>query len=193
MGLKGEVLELHCGAVEAHQVAGLAEKRGELVHDAALHAAVVVLGGLPDAGQLELVDAEVQQVVECKGESALQGCRRRHSRANRHIAVKHGVEAFELVTPLNDLAAHAENIVGPMLVRMVFLIHAKLAVLFLVDGVGANFVRPVELDDSMDALVDGAGENIAAVVVGVFANQVDAPRRSVDNALIVKALLENRF
>ena len=79
----------------------LAEKRGELVHDAALHAAVVVLRGLTDAGQLELVDAELQQIVEREGKSALQGCRRRHSRANRHVAVKHSVEAFEFVAPLD--------------------------------------------------------------------------------------------
>ncbi len=55
-----EVFKLHRGAVKAHQVAFLAEEGSKLVHDAAFHANIVVLRGLTNAGQLELVDAQIE-------------------------------------------------------------------------------------------------------------------------------------
>ena len=73
-GIEGEILELHRGAVEAHQVAGLAEEGSELVHDATFHADIIMLRGLTDARQLKLVDVEVKQLVEGKGVGAFQGC-----------------------------------------------------------------------------------------------------------------------
>ena len=54
-------------AVQTDQVAFLAEHRGELVHDAAVHAAVVVLGRLADLRQFELVDTAVIEVIQRKG------------------------------------------------------------------------------------------------------------------------------
>ena len=76
---------------------------------------------------------------------------------------------------------------------MIFLVHAKLAIVLLIDGVGANLVGAVEADAGVDARVDGTRENEATIVVSVFADEVDASRRSVDNALISKALLKKRF
>ena len=54
------ILKFHRGAVEAHQVTRLAEEGGELVHDAALHAHIVMLRGLTNTSQLKLVDAKVE-------------------------------------------------------------------------------------------------------------------------------------
>ena len=48
----------------------LAEYTGKLVHDTAVHAAVVVLCRLADTGELELVDrVAVEEVVEGEGEA----------------------------------------------------------------------------------------------------------------------------
>ena len=76
---------------------------------------------------------------------------------------------------------------------MVFLVHAKLTIVLLVDGVGADLVGAIEADAGVDTRVDGARKNEAAVIVGMFANEVDASWRSVDNTLISKALLKKRF
>ena len=80
-----------------------------------------------------------------------------------------------------------------MLVGKVLLIEAKLLIVFFVNGISAHLVGTVEADAGIHARVDGAREDEAAVVVGVFANQVDASGRSVDNAFVSKALLEKRF
>ena len=115
------------------------------------------------------------------------------SKAADDDAVEHGVKSLQFVAPFDDFAAHAEDIIGPMHVRMVFLVHAKLAIVLLVDGVGADLICPVETDAGVDARVDGTWENEAAIVVSVFANEVDASWRSVYNALISKALLKKSF
>ena len=80
-----------------------------------------------------------------------------------------------------------------MHVRMVFLVHAKLTIVLFVNGVGANFVATIQSNASVDAFVDGTRENIATIVVSVFADEVDTAWGSVDNTLISKALLENGF
>ena len=67
LGVEREIGILQRTAVQTDQVALLAEHRGELVHDAAVHAAVVVLGRLTDLRQFELVDTAVIEVVQRKG------------------------------------------------------------------------------------------------------------------------------
>ena len=42
------------------------EKRGELVHDAAFHTAVVVLGGLPDPCQFELINVSAMAAAAAR-------------------------------------------------------------------------------------------------------------------------------
>ena len=72
-GIEREVLEFHRAAVQTHEVAGLSEHRSELVHDAAFHAAVVVLCALTDAGKLEFVDSEAEKLIESERECAFKG------------------------------------------------------------------------------------------------------------------------
>ena len=169
-GIEGEVFELHRTAVEPHQTTLLAEDRGELVHDAALHAAVVVLGRLTDACQFELVDPQRIEVVERKGEGRLQRCRRRHARSQRYVARKGGVEAADAAAAFLDFAADAEDVAGPRLGGFVLLAQAELRIGVQIDGVGAHAVGAVGADHRRDAAVDGTREDEAAVVVGVFAD-----------------------
>ena len=73
LGIEGEILVFESLAVQADQAALLAENGSELVHDAAFHAAVVMLGALADLGKLELVDIVAEELVDGKGERALKG------------------------------------------------------------------------------------------------------------------------
>ena len=76
LGMEGEIGVLQRAAVEAHQAVLLAEHAGKLVHDTAVHAAVVMLGALTDLGQLKLVDlVVVKQVIQGKREARLEGSR----------------------------------------------------------------------------------------------------------------------
>ena len=73
VGLEWEIFKFHGTAVETHQIVLLAEDRCKLVHDAAVHAAIVVFGRLTDAGELEFVDGvAVEQIVEGKSKAALE-------------------------------------------------------------------------------------------------------------------------
>ena len=74
--VEGEIPVLHRAAVEAHQVPLAAEHRRKLIHDATVHAAIVVLGALADAGEFELVDGIIiEEVVESESEAAFEGGR----------------------------------------------------------------------------------------------------------------------
>ena len=92
----------------------LAEYAGKLVHDAAVHSAVVVLGALTYAGEFEFIDAvAVEKVVESEGEATFECCRRAETCAEGHVAGKDSVEAFDLAAAFEDFAAYTEYIACP--------------------------------------------------------------------------------
>ena len=72
--IPGEVLELTAAAVETHKVTLLAEYGSELVHNAAVHANIVVLCSLASLGKLHLLNLVVAElVVDGECEAALEG------------------------------------------------------------------------------------------------------------------------
>ena len=174
-GMEGEVFVFQGFAVEADEAAGLPEAGGELVHDAAHHAAVVMLCALAYLGKFELVDIVVEQFVEGEGEAALEGGRRRKACTQRNVACEHGVEALHGAAALDGFAADAKDVAGPLLFGLVFLAKAEDGLVFVVQAVHVDSVLAVGFDFRDYAFVDGAGEHVAAVVVGVLADEVDAP------------------
>ena len=154
-------------------------------------AAIVVLGRLTDAGELELVDLVVViDVVQREREGRLQSRRRRHARAEGHIARERGIEALDLAAALQDLARHAEDIARPRLRGFVLFVKAELGIILQIDRVGADLVRPVGFDLGHHALVDGSREYEAAVIIGVLADKVDTSGRSVQLARAAEMLGE---
>ena len=185
--IEREVGILQRTAVQTDQVALLSENRGELVHDAAVYAAVVVFGRLADLRQFELVDTAVIEVVQRKGIGRLQRCRRRHAGAQGHVSGKHRVEAADLAAALLNLAADAEDVACPALGRFVRLVQTELRAFAQVERIGAHPVRAVEPDRCDNPLIDRPREDEAPVVVRVLADQVDAARRGEqDSSLAVK-------
>ena len=133
-GLEGEVLILHRAAVETHEMVFLAKNRSELVHNATVHATVVVLGALSDSCELELVDAvAVEHVVHGESEAALECGGRAEPRAEGDVSGENGIEAFDAATALDDLAADAEDVARPALGGSVLLAETELRVLVNVD------------------------------------------------------------
>ena len=183
--IEREVLVLQGFAVEEDEAAGLTEARSELVHNAALHAAVVVLGALADLGEFELVDGPaVEQVIDGESEGALKGGRRREACAERHVAGKNGIEAFNLAATLDGFAAHAEDVASPESFRLVRLFKSEFGIFVEVQGVSPDLIGSVRLDFSHYALVDGSREDVASVVVGVLADEVDTSGGSIDRCAL---------
>ncbi len=174
LGVEREVAELHRAAVETHQVSGLAEDRGELIHYAAVDAAVVVFGRLAYARQLEAVDAQREELVECIGERRFERCRRRHAGAQRHIARECRIETGDAAAAFLYLAAYAEYIACPALRGRILLAESELGIVVEIDRHGPYAVGAVGAYLGHHALVYGAGEDEASVVVGVLADKVDA-------------------
>ena len=76
LGVEGEVFEFTRAAVEAHQLAFLTEHRSELVHDTAVHTAVVVLRSLAGEHHVPLRNLVVtEEVVQTASEAALHSSR----------------------------------------------------------------------------------------------------------------------
>ena len=62
---EGEIFVLKRTAIETYEAVLLSEHGCELVHNAAIHSAIVVLGGLTDLGKLEFLNGvAVEKVVQ---------------------------------------------------------------------------------------------------------------------------------
>ena len=190
LGVEREIGILQRTAVQTDQVALLAENRSELIHDAAVHAAIVMLGGLADLRQFEFVDAQRIEVVQRKGIGRLQRCRRRHAGTQRHVAREYRIETADLTAPLLNLAAYAEDIASPALGGFIGFVQPELRAFTQVERIGPHLVRAVEFDGRHDSFVNRPRENEAPVVIGMFPDQVDTPRRGEQDSPGAVNLLE---
>lgn len=192
VGLEGEIFEFHGAAVETHQVVFLTEDGGELVHYAAVYAAVVMFGGLTDTGKLELVDGvAVEHIVHGEREAAFESGRGGKTGSEGHIACEDGVEALDFTATLDDFAADSEDIAGPLLGGSILFAETEFGVFVDVDGEDADGIGAVGGDFGHDYFIDGAGEHEAAVIVGVFADKVDTSGGGIESAFLAEFLLED--
>ena len=190
LGTEGEILVLAGLAIEANQGTRLAEDGGKLVHDAALDAAVIVLGALADTGQFELIDLVAVEFVDCEGKDALQGRRRAEAGAQGHVAGENRIKSSHFAAALEGFPAHAKDITSPALRRLVLLIEAEFHILVEVNGEDLHFVRAIGAYSRHDTVIDGAGEHIAPIIVGMFANQVHATGRHENRSFSAEEFLE---
>ena len=179
--LEREVLVLQRTAVQTDEAALLAEYGSELVHDATVDTAVIVLRGLAYLCQLELVDLVfAEQIVQCIGIRTFQCSGRRHSRTQGYVTGKSRIESLYFHTPLNHFAAYAEDVSCPACAGSIFLVQTELDVVFQVDGVSFHCVGAVGLYFCNHAFVDCSGEYKTTVVVSMFTDEVDATRRGIN-------------
>ena len=190
LGIEREILEFHRTAIQTHEIAGLSEYRSELVHDAAFHAAVVVLGALTDSRKLELVDSEAEKLVKSECECAFKGSRRGHSCSKRNITGENCVEAAYIAASFLDLTAHTENVACPALCRHVFFCKSEFAVLIKIESECTYCICAVCLDLSHHPFIDCSGEDESSVVVGMLADEVDTSCRGKEFTFCLEKGLE---
>ena len=100
------------------------------------------------------------------------------------------VEATDLAATLLDLAADAEDVACPGLLRSILLSETELCALAQVKGIGAYPVGAVEADLSDHSLVYRTGEDEGTVVVGVLPDEVDTYRGGEEDARLAIELGE---
>ena len=138
-----------------------------------------MFGALADLCKLELVDAIPENVVQGKSVGALEGRAGTQAGAEGDVAREHGVESLHLAAALDRFAAHAENVARPLLFGLVRLFETEFHVLVIIKGIRPDLLGAVHLDLGHDPAVDGTREHIAAVIVGMLADEVDAAGGSI--------------
>ncbi len=133
-----------------------------------------MFSALSDLGEFKQVYPVVEQVVDCECKCALESCRARKSRAERHISCKCRIESLHLAASLDSLTAYAEYISGPCLFGFVFLFQTEFRPLVIVYGQESHLVRAVEAYLCDYAFVDSSRKYEASVVISVFAYEIDA-------------------
>ena len=164
-------------AVEQDRVAGAARPDGDLVHDPALHAGVVVLHALGEESRLGLAQLDAPRRRQPERDGDRERGRRRQAGADRHVAGDEKVgPAGRLRGLRGDLAGDAEHVARPQRMARGRRAEppARLAEPVGHDANGAVGAGP---HDRVRAAVDRHREHEPARVVGVVADQVDAAGR----------------
>ena len=167
----------------------IAEQRGELIHDPAAHAYVVVFGHLADFGQLFARKPEVVDRVEREAHCAFERGRRRKSRAERDVPAESHVERTDQRPAFLHLLHYAVDVAGPLLCRF-FAVQIHFDRLVVIDRMDPALLSVVGFDANVDCLVDSTGQHESQVVVGMFADQVDASGRSEERRSVAVHFFE---
>ena len=149
-----------------------------------------MLSGLTDLGQLKLVDAQSEQLVERKGKCALQCRRGGHTGSQGNVACEDRVEPLDVATSLDDLPADTEDITCPAGFRRSLFGQTELGIVAQVEGVSTHRACAIRLDLGNHALIHRTREDETAVVIGVLTDQVDSPRGGEEASLGLKQFLE---
>ncbi len=180
LGLRGQrdALERECPRVDEERRALVGEARGHLVHRPHRRAHEVVLRGVRDPGDLHVVDGEAEHRPQGAGERREQRGARRQAASERHRRLDPRVEAGDRCAPAAEDRGDALHVVEPQsAARLLAGAERELG--------AAVHVRRRDLDEPVvprrefDArlLRDRRRQHVAAAMVGVFADQVHAPRR----------------
>ena len=166
-------------AVEEHAGAGHAAGGRELVHEAAVHADVRVLGPLADPGQLERRDRG-RVGSERPGRGELEGRRRREARRAGERRGQDPAEAAGRDAGLGERPRRPGDVRGHAAGTRADGVEVERRA--LVRGVAHQLDPPVggRHEGDPDLEVDRRRQDEAQVVVGVLADQVDPAGRAGD-------------
>ena len=181
--IEGEVFELTAAAVETHERTLLAMNGGELIHNTAVAAHILVFRALTHASEFHFLDfVSAPNVVECESKARFKGGRAAHSGTERHITGKSRVETFYGYAECHHFAANTEDVARPSCSGTCFIVERELNIVFQVDGISAHRARSVGFDLGYDALLHSTGEHEAIVIVSVLADEVDTAGSSIYSA-----------
>jgi hypothetical protein len=161
-----------------------AEDGGVLVHHAALDPDELALHPLAELRHAQRVPRDLRQRAEQPGDRHLDRGRRGQARAQRHVAVEHELRTAHMKAGGAHRPGHARDVGQPL---------PSAGRLQLVEPDLAGFAEdhrvhaqpPIGPRNTGDprAAVDRHRQHPTVVVVGVLADQVDAPRRHRDAGL----------
>ena len=173
-----DVPVLERAAVQEQRVAGPGHEADELVHDAALHPDEVVLGTLAEERQAGALHLEPDELLDDQGRDDLQRGRGAEARTLGEVAAEGEIHGAELDSRGREHAEDAADVVapGPTRVALDRGVEGEGRALREVGGADADLAPLAQPSGELDAGVDGHREHEAVVVVGVLADQVDAPR-----------------
>ncbi len=159
---------------------GLAHGAGELIHDAAIHAVVMILAVLTDERQIDVADIKAVEIPEHKARQHLEGGTGGKAGAVGNVAVNHEIQAAVhfhaplLKGPHHALRVRCPGIVlqGTEIIQTAF----HHAVSREVHGVKAQLPVASLPDAGIGADGQSTGENVSAVVVRMLTDQIHSAR-----------------
>ena len=178
--IERHMLEARACAMQPKHVAGLCERRRELVHDPAAQPDVAVLGAVREQRELLAVVARLVERIERERRDDFDRRRRGQPGRHRQVAAVDEVEAARAARPRTEAVPHAERIVAPAKRRLAARRHLArrgLVHTLLVETDEADAIVVAHRRREIDAAVHCHRQHVAAVVVEVRADEVDATRR----------------
>ena len=173
--IEGDLSGGAVAAVDEEGVAFFAHGGDELVHDAAGHAGIVVLGPLAGECEFDEVHGFVVDGEECEGGGDFDGGGGGEAAAEGDVGIDEGVHA------LGDLGALAHGFCGALgvegpggAVLRDFAVDGELDGFVGVGGVHADFAVGARGANDEGGFIDGHGADEAVVVVDVFTDEIDA-------------------
>ena len=139
-----------------------------------------MFSSLTHFSQFELINLVfTEQFIQCKSIRTFQGSRRRHTCTQRHITGESSIESFYVYAAFNHFTAYTEDISCPACAWSVFFVQTEFYIIFQVDRISSYFISTVRFDFGNHTFVYCTRKYESAVVVSVFANQVNTSRRGI--------------
>ena len=172
---KGHEARLPRAAVDQHEPIGLAEGRGELIHDPAGHAGKHVLGLLAEQGLLAGGERRAGEPFEQRGRRAFKRSGRGEPRPHRHRRHDPGVEPWNGEAAILEATDHTADVIRPLrLARLdgpVERDRGRVARGRADPGLAAAVGRRGDHHGP----VEGKGHHESVAIVDVLADQVHSP------------------
>ncbi|SPF39816.1 hypothetical protein SBA4_2420012 [Candidatus Sulfopaludibacter sp. SbA4] len=174
------VAVLQAAAIDLHRAVLAPEHRDVLIHDAARHADEIPLGALAQTRQLERL--QLAPVQERQRPGNFQRRRRAQARAFRHRAADRQVRRLHEKTLADQLLGHSHRIVRPLVRGQLRADPGRVPFAHLVPvfGVHAQLAVRRRGNRNVTGQIQRHRHHEPQVVVGVLADQVDAPGRAED-------------
>ena len=156
--------------------------RGDLIEIAAAHTRKAAFGALRQQGNVERRPYQPRRSQHGMGKRDLQAGRRRQAGAARDAARNGQIAAGHRDPSAVQFIDHAAHIVAPPAAgQRCDASRCKAVVLCQVERCDAQIRARDRRETDAGFCADGDRHGKPVVVIGVFANQVDPPRRTADN------------
>ncbi|MPM88093.1 hypothetical protein SDC9_135194 [bioreactor metagenome] len=157
---------------------GYPENRTELVEQSGLEPEIVIFHALADPRQLRPGELQLEFRAQCEEDRGFQRGRARHARRERDRAGNHRIESAGFRAAPAQFGHHAGKVAEPFRCRLpVQLVEVEAAAAPGPQVVNVGLARTVGGQDDRGALIHGAAEYDAFIVIGMVAQDFQPSRR----------------